>query len=64
MLAQDKVGAGNADVFRPHDLVRRAILEHAILVDAGFMGERVAADDRLVALHGQPRDHREHPAGG
>jgi len=27
------MGAGQADVFRPHDLVSRVILEHAVLVD-------------------------------
>ena len=39
-----------ADVLRPHDLVGARILEHAVLVDAGFVRERVAADDRLVGL--------------
>ena len=62
MLAQHQVGPRHADVFGPHDLVGRAILEHAVLVDAGLVGEGVAADDRLVALHGQPGDRREHPA--
>ena len=41
-----------------HDLVGGALLEHAVLVDAGLVGERVAAHDRLVRLHlvaGQPR---------
>ena len=40
-----------ADVLRPHDLVGARVLEHPVLVDAGFVRERVAADDRLVGLH-------------
>ena len=64
VLAQDQVGAGNADVLGPHDLVGRPFLEHAVLVDARFVGERVAADDRLVALHRQAGDRRDHPADG
>ena len=27
------------------------LLEHAVLMNARFVGERVAADDRLVPLH-------------
>ena len=42
---------GLADVLRPHDLVGARVLQHAVLVDAGFVRERVAADDRLVRLH-------------
>src|SRR5918996_1672904 len=43
-----------------HDLVGAALLEHAVLVDAGLVGERVATDHGLVRLHrvaGEPRDH-------
>ena len=36
---------------RPHDLIRARILQHAVLVDAGFVREGVASDDRLVGLH-------------
>ena len=49
-----------ADLGRVHDLVGGALLQHAVLVDAGLVGEGVAADDRLVRLHrvaGQARDH-------
>ena len=49
-----------ADFGRVHDLVGGALLQHAVLVDAGLVGERVAADDRLVRLDrvaGQARDH-------
>ena len=62
VLAQDQVGPRHADVLGPHDLVGRALLEHAVLVDARLVGEGVAAHDRLVALDGQAGDRREHPA--
>ena len=59
MLAEhDRVGV-EPDGRRVHDLVGRALLEHAVLVDAGLVRERVAPDDRLVRLHrvaGQARD--------
>ena len=32
------------------------MLEDAVLVDAGFMGEGVRADDRLVRLHRKTGD--------
>ena len=31
------------------------MLEHAVLMDAAFMGEGVVADDRLVVLHRESR---------
>ena len=40
-----------ADVLRPHDFVGPRVLQHAVLVDAGFVREGVAPDDRLVRLH-------------
>ena len=51
VLAQHQVGLRQADVLGVHDLVGAALLEHAVLVDAGLVGEGVPADDRLVALH-------------
>jgi hypothetical protein len=35
------------------------MLEHAVLVDAGFMGEGVLADDRLVVLDRESGDRRD-----
>ena len=64
MLAQDQVGFGEADVLGPHDLVGRAFLEHAVLVDAGLVGEGIAADDRLVPLDLDAGDVGDQPAGG
>ena len=51
MLAEHQRGLLQADHFRLHDLVGRSVLQHAVLMDAAFMRERVAADDRLVVLH-------------
>src|SRR6266542_2972922 len=55
-LAQHQLVGAPADVFRAHDLVGFAVLQHAVLVDAGFVRERVRADDRLVRLHREPGD--------
>src|SRR5207248_4551044 len=41
------------------DLVGPRVLEHAVLVDAGLVRERVAADDRLVRLHRLARQRRQ-----
>ena len=46
-----------------HDLVGGALLEHAVLVDAGLVGEGVAAHDRLVGLHLVAGQARHQPAG-
>ena len=40
-----------ADGLGAHDLVGFAMLQHAVLVDAGLVRERIGADDRLVGLH-------------
>ncbi len=52
-----------AHVLRLHDFVGAAFLEHAVLMDAGFVGEGVLADDGLVALHVDAGDARDQPAG-
>ena len=50
MLAEHERRLRHADVLGAHDFVGAAILQHAVLVNAGFVRERVAADDRLVRL--------------
>ena len=50
VLAEHQRRLRHADVLGPHDFVGAAILQHAVLVNAGFVRERVAADDRLVGL--------------
>ena len=64
VLAQHEVRADEADVFRPHDFVGGALLQHAVLVDAGLVGEGVLPDDRLVPLDDHAGDRRDQPAGG
>ena len=62
VLAQhDRVGL-QAHRGGVHDLVGRALLQHAVLVDAGLVRERVAPDDRLVGLHRVAGQARDQPA--
>ena len=42
---------GRAHVLRPHDFVAPAILQHPVLVNAGFVREGVPANNGLVGLH-------------
>src|SRR3954468_21409465 len=59
VLAEHDCVRVDADRRRVHDLVGRALLEHAVLVDPGLVDEGVAPDDRLVGLHrvaGETRD--------
>ena len=51
MFAEHERRLRHADVFRLHDFVCAAVFEHAVLMDARFVRECVAADDRLVRLH-------------
>ena len=46
-----------------HDLVGGALLQHAVLVDAGLVREGVAAHDRLVRLHLVAGQAGHHAAG-
>ena len=48
---------------RVHDLVGLAHLQHAVLVDARVVAERVRADDRLVRLHGDAGQALDQAAG-
>ena len=49
-LADRQLAAGEPDRLGRHDLVGQRVLDHAVLVDPRLVGERVAADDRLVRL--------------
>ena len=64
VFAEHEIGLGEADVLGPHDFVGSRLLEHAVLMDAGFVGKRIAADDRLVPLHLNAGDRRNQPADG
>ena len=62
-LADRQLAAGQPDRLRGHDLVGQRVLDDAVLVDARFVGERVAADDRLVRLDREPGQVADQPAG-
>src|SRR3984885_13109094 len=64
VLAEYESGIGHADGLRGHVFVGQRVLENAILVDAGFVGEGVASDDGLVGLHGHAGDLAQQLAGG
>ena len=46
-----------------HDLIGRAFLEDAVLVDAGFVGERIASNDGFVPLDFQTGHRRNQTTG-
>ena len=50
MFAQDDARAARTHHFRRDDLVGETILEHAVLVNARLVGERIPADDGFVGL--------------
>ena len=52
------LGLTGADLFRVDDLIGVALLQHAVLMDAGGMRERVGTDDSLVHLHVDAGDGR------
>ena len=60
-LADRQLAAGQPDRLRGHDLVGQRVLDHAVLVDARLVGERVAADDRLVGLDREPGQVADQP---
>ena len=63
LAEHDRVRVVEADGLRGHDLVGRALLEHAVLVDAGLVLERVAPHDGLVRLDDVAGQTAHQPAG-
>ena len=61
VLAQHDLRGFLTDGRRVDDLVGLAVGEHAVLVDAGLVRERVAADDGLVVLHVVAGEARHQP---
>ncbi len=59
VFAEDVAGLGPADIGGDHDFVGGFILEHAILMDAGFVGKGVFSNDGLVALHVHAGERRD-----
>ena len=63
VLAHHQVRAALPDILGPHDLVGLGVLQHAVLMDAGLVGEGVLADDGFVELHRKAGDRRDVAAG-
>ncbi len=63
MFAQHERVCRNAHGLGRHDLVTQRIADHPVLMYAGFVRKSVAADNRLVRLHGKADDLREHLTG-
>ena len=61
-LAEHQRAAG-AHLGGLHDLEGAAVLEHAVLVDAGVVREGVGADHRLVGLHHHAGELGDQPRG-
>ena len=51
VLAKHQARARDTHHFRPHDFVGLRVLEHAVLMDARFMRERIRTDDSLIRRH-------------
>ena len=51
MFAQHKFRLIHADIFGSHDFIGCLMLQHAVLMNARFMRERIRADNRFVRLH-------------
>src|SRR4029077_17491288 len=62
MFSQNQARIRNAYRLRRHDLVGEWVLQDAVLMDARFVRERVAPDDRLVGLYRGGRDLAQHLA--
>src|SRR5437868_7526597 len=63
MLAQNDAISGSANRFRRHDFVAERVAQHAVLVNASLMRERVSTDYGLVGLRRKGNDGREQLAG-
>src|ERR1035438_8958043 len=64
MLAEDKMGFGDANQRWSHDLVAEGVGQHAVLVDAGLVGKGVVAHDSLVWRGPEGDDLPQYLAGG
>ena len=64
MLAEHQPRIGNPNRLRSHNFVGQRILQHAILMNAGFVSKRIASDDRLVRLDRNAGNLTEHLARG
>ena len=51
MLSENDFAFRHADGSRRHDFISNGVLQHPVLMDAGFVRERIVSDDRLVGLN-------------
>ncbi len=58
VLTQHEIRARQPDILGQHDFVSRSVLNHAVLMDAGFVCKSVLADDRLVSRRVHTRHGR------
>ena len=63
VFAQHQFRPRKTNILGAHDLIRCAFLQHSVLVDPGFVGKRIATDDRLVPLDEDAGNARHQPAG-
>jgi len=63
VLAQNDMAVADPDGLGRHDLVGDFLLDQAVLMDAGFVRERVGADNGLVRLHGNAGNLRQQARG-
>src|SRR5215471_3131077 len=64
VLAKHELAFGYAHAARVDDFVGGFFLEIAVLVNAGFVRERVPSHDRLIGLRSESDDRSEQLAGG
>ena len=62
-LAQGDAVVAQADGAGINDLVGETVLEHAILVNARFVGKGIGPHDRLIGLHRHAGEIRHQPRG-
>jgi hypothetical protein len=54
-VASQRQRACGSDALRVDDLVRRALFQYAVLMNARFVRERILPDDGFVLLNGHAR---------
>jgi hypothetical protein len=63
-LPRTSLVAAQADGFGLHDFIGHGVFQHAVLVNAGFVGKGIGAHDGFVGLHHDAGDHADQAAGG